>query len=174
MALLPWSCNQKPRAPLPPIPPPQLPKVTTRAPVPIPAPIPSTIPTTPAPPTLFDVAEIYFEAGDYARAAEAYEYYLRDHSPRDNEDRALFRLALTRYLPGSPVRDPAQASNLLQQIIKQFPDSSLRPQAELLLNLQTEIDRLRTDVGRRDDRIRDLSRELERLKQIDLRRRPAL
>jgi len=36
-----------------------------------------------------------------------------------------------------------------------------------------ELERLRADLTRREERVRQLSEELEKLKQIDLRRRPA-
>lgn len=170
LALLHWGCHKKPRAPLPPVPPAVA--VPTPAPAPVPAPIPSSIPNPPASPSFFDVGETYFEAGDYAKAAPAYETFLRNDFSPANQDTALLRLAVIHALPASPLRDPAQSASLLQQLMKRFPESPLRPQAELLLGLQSEIDRLRTDVSKRDERIRDLTRELERLKQIDMRRRP--
>ena len=170
LALLPWGCHKKPRAPLPPTPLPPI--ASSLAPVPVPAPIPSSIPKLPASPSYLDVGENYFEMGDYAKAAQAYETYLQNNYSPANQDQALFRLALTHALPASPVRDLPKATSLLQQLTKHFPESPWRPQAELLLGLQGEINKLRTDVSKRDEHIRDLSRELERLKQIDMRRRP--
>jgi tetratricopeptide (TPR) repeat protein len=168
LAILPWACHKKQTASAP-VPPP-LPAASK--PEPVPSPLPTEIPSLPEPPSFFDVGEKYFDAGDYANAAQAYQTYLRSSASSPDQDRALFRLALTRALPGSPVRDLPQAMSLLRQLVTRFPQSSLRPQAESLLGLQGEIDKLQTDVGKKDDRIRELTQELERLKQIDMQRRP--
>jgi outer membrane protein assembly factor BamD (BamD/ComL family) len=115
----------------------------------------------------------YFQSGNYVEAARSYETYLRVNLSGPEQDQALFRLALSHSFPDSPIRDLPQAQTLLQQLINRYPRSPFKPQAEFLLGLQGEVDRLRTDVAKRDDRIRELSRELERLKQIDMQRRPS-
>ena len=142
------------------------------SPTPQPAPIPDTIPSLPSTGGYFDLGERYFQVGDYPRAAKAYETYLRSSVSLANQDQALFRLALTRFLPESPVRDIALAINLCRLLVKSFPQSPFTPEAQLIINLQAEIERLRLDVGKRDERIQDLTRELEKLKQIDMQRRP--
>ncbi len=172
LALLPWSCSKKPPAPAP-----------ASAPAPVPAPAPAPAPTAapaPAPASApraatreFDAAEKYFDSGDYSNAAQAYEKYLRGGASASNQDRALFRLALTRAIPSSPVRDLPRAMNDLRHLVVRFPQSPFRAQAEMLLGLQGEIDKLQVDVGKRDERIRELSQELERLKRIDMQRRPS-
>jgi len=123
-------------------------------------------------PDFFEVGQGYFAKGDFAKAAQAYEIYLRDNFSPANGDEALLRLALTHALPESSVRDMPKALALLQRIVKSFPQSPFAAQAEFILGLQREVERLRFDVGRRDDRIRQLSEELEQLKQIDMNRRP--
>ena len=158
LALLPWSCGKKPAAPPPP---------------PTPSSVSSGPPSASAASRYFVDGEKYFESGDYEKAAQAYASYLSDSQSPLNKDRALFRLALTRALPGSPIRDLPLAMNYLRQIVARYPESPLRPQAELLLGLQVEIDKLQVDSGKKDERIRELSQELERLKRIDMQRRPA-
>jgi tetratricopeptide (TPR) repeat protein len=174
LALLGPACHRRASAPVPPaqasvplvLPPPG------PTPEPQPAPIPDTLPSLPSTGGYFDLGEKYFQVGDYPRAAKAYETYLRSSVSLANQDQALFRLALTRFLPESPVRDIPQALNLFRLLVKSFPQSPFRPQAEMILGMQAEIDRMRVDVGKRDERIQELTRELEKLKQIDMQRRP--
>ncbi len=130
---------------------------------------------TPSPPPLtqLEMGEKYFEAGDYAQAAQAYDLYLRDNPSGPNQDRALFRLALAHAFPGSPVHDLPRANELLKQLVHLHTQSPFRAEAEFLLGLQDEADRLRADVSHRDERIRELTQELERLKRIDMQRRPS-
>lgn len=151
LALFPWSCQRRPRAPV-----------------------------APPPPNYFQLGERYFEAGDYPNAAQAYETYLRNNHLAANRDRVLFRLALAYALPGSPVRDLPRAMQLLQQLVDMSPQSPFKPQGEFLLRIHQEVDRLRADVTKRDERIKELNRELEKLnreleklKQIDMQRRPS-
>ena len=181
LPLLPWSCQTRPAAQAP-----------TAAPPPLP----------PPPPSYLAIGDRYFDAGDYASAADAFQAYLSGNPSAPDRDRALFRLALTHEFPQSPVHDSAQALAELQELLSTYPDSPLRPQAELVLQLHQEAERLRaevqareqriaeltdqlqqlqsgeleqlrTDVSQREERIRQLSEELDRLKQIDMQRRPA-
>lgn len=174
LALLGPACHKKtvvqsvPAASVPLVLPPSGP-----SPTPQPAPIPDTIPSLPSTGGYFDLGEKYFQAGDYPRAGKAYETYLQKSVSLANQDQALFRLALTRFLPGSSVRDVSQALNLFRLLINSFPHSPFRPQAEMVLGMQAEIERMRVDVSKRDERIQELTRELEKLKQIDMQRRPS-
>lgn len=163
----------------------------------------------PPPPNYLALGEQYFEAGDYAQAADAYNAYLRANPLGLNVDQALFRLALSHAVPESPVRDLQRSSELLSQLVDQYPHSLFKSPAEFLLRQQTELarqqseveklradlsrretqiqelnqeiekirqvdlQRLRADVSRREERIRQLTEELEKLKQIDLQRRPS-
>jgi molybdopterin converting factor small subunit len=117
-----------------------------------------------------------FDSGDYPAAAEAYRVYLRDNPSAPNRDRALFHLALAHALPGSPLNDPPQAGALLRELRESYPQSPLRPQADLLLQLNEEVERLRlqlqdederlrSEIALREDRIGTLSQEVERLQQ---------
>ena len=144
LALLPWSCQKRP----------------TSTPV-------------PPPPDYFELAEEYFATGDYASAVDAYNAYLRDNPSAENLDRVLFRLAMSHAFPGSSVRNLPQAMERFGQLVSEFPHSPFAPQAEFLLRLQAEVDQLRSDLTTREERIRALTQELERLKQIDMRRLPA-
>jgi outer membrane protein assembly factor BamD (BamD/ComL family) len=131
-------------------------------------------PPPPPAPNYFEIGEKDFESAEYASAARAYETYLRGDAYGDQRDLALF------HLPGSAVHDAAHATRLLQQLVTAYPQSVYRPQADLLLRLQTEVDHLRADSNKQNDRIKELTkeveklnRELEKLREIDLQRRPS-
>ena len=139
---LPWSCQTRPYAP--------------------PA------PPAPPPPSYFDLGEKYFDAGDYAKAAEAYNLYIQGNSMADYQDRALYRLALAHALPASPVRDLPRATELLQRLVRLFPQSPYTAQAEFLLQLQTEMEQLRDEMQQREAQLQQLHQELAQLQQVQV------
>lgn len=99
-----------------------------------------------------------FEARDFPRAAEAYEAYL-GAEPRGGEaDLVLFRLAMIRLLPDPAVQDWNEAREHFEQLIETFPASPWSTQAEVVLHLQREVERL--------------YHQLEGLKRIDLEGAP--
>ena len=71
-------------------------------------------------------------------------------------------------------QDTCQRAKERQQLIEEFPNSSLKPQANLILSLHSEVDQVTADNKLRDQRIKQLTTELDRLKKIDAdrRRRP--
>ena len=85
-------------------------------------------------------------------------------------DDALFQLGLLYAMDG-PSHDWQRATTYLRQLVTNFPLSPLKPAADLILSLYGEVTQLTTDSERRDQRIRQLTTELERLKQIDAERR---
>ena len=159
-------------------------------------------PAAPPRPNYLEQGDRYFDTGDYPNAIHAYTAYLQQ-SPRGAQgDRVLYRLGLAFALPANPSRDPVQAVAYLNQLSSSFPQSPLRAEADLLAQLeqeiqglrseinekeqqvgalnqqlqrlqQDELEQLRSDLKNREDRIRQLSDELEKLKAIDMQRRPA-
>lgn len=107
-----------------------------------------------APPTALEIGDAHFERGDFRAASTAYETWLADNPPPQTADRVLFRLALMRTLPGSPVHDPRRGRQLFAELVKRYPRSPFRPAAEYLLSLQREVEKLR--------------HQLEEIKRIDL------
>jgi hypothetical protein len=188
LAVFPFSCQQKqPVAVTPPPPPPP-----------------------PPPPvlTLAQQGDNYFDAGDYGRALGAYSEYLREQPSGPEGDRALFRLALIHALPDSDVTDGAveeqeRAVAHMRELVSRFPQSPLRPQAQLYVQLQEqilalrseiaqsriqvevlssqiaeikqaggeEVEQLRSGLKEREQRVRQLTEELNQLKAIDMQRR---
>ena len=145
---LPWSCQRRPRAPV-----------------------------AQPPPNYFEVGERAFDAGDYAQAIEAYNAYVHATPLGPNADRVLFRLALAYALPESPARDATRSTELLQQLMRDYPHSVFRSPAEFLLRQQSElaaqqseVQKLRADLGQREAQIQEMNQQLDRVRQVELQR----
>jgi outer membrane protein assembly factor BamD (BamD/ComL family) len=117
----------------------------------------------------FDEAERAFNAGNYDEASREYENYLRLNPIGTERDQALFRLGLACAL--RPAADWQRASSALREIVEGFPNSPFRPPANLILSLHSELDQQNATAQQRDQRIRQLTAELDRLKKIDAGRR---
>jgi tetratricopeptide (TPR) repeat protein len=169
------------------------PLVTTPAPAPAPPPAPvesapaAVIPSLPEPPppesapvsktvpspSNLELGDQSFEAGNYQQAAKAYEAFLSKSPKAKNRDQALFYLGLSRALASNSGRDMRQAEAAFKRLLSEFPGSPYKKQAELVLGLQAQIEKLRSDISEREDRIKQLSKELQTLKEIDLQRKPS-
>jgi hypothetical protein len=86
-------------------------------------------------------------------------------------DQALFRLALTFLLRSAPAPDWTHATNTFKQLIDEYPQSPLKPPASLILMLRSDLDKVNMDAKQRDEKIKQLTTELDRLKKIDADRR---
>ena len=125
----------------------------------------------PAPVAALDEADRAFNAGNYIQAAQGYENYLRLAPSGGQRDLALFRLGLTYALRTAPSPDWQRTTAVLRQLTQEYPRSPLTPPANLILSLRSGLDRLNADTKQREDRIRQLTTELDRLKKIDADRR---
>jgi hypothetical protein len=121
----------------------------------------------------FDLGETDFYAGRYQQAALSFETFLDNNPQAENRDRAWFLMGLARAMADGSARSQLQSESALKQLISEFPDSPYRRQAEYILDLKTEIERLRADVRKRNQIIKELDEELKRLKQIDMQRKPS-
>lgn len=103
----------------------------------------------------------HFEAHRYEAAARAFHASPELHE----QERALFRAALTYGSPESPVFNPDSARVLIERLQRLYPNTRYRDEAHRLLALLAEIQRL-------TDRIGQYEREIERLTQdvAELRR----
>ncbi len=132
-------------------------------------------PAIPAPPPAaladYAAAEKSFEAGDYASAARSYETYL-GAGIADNRDRAMFRAALAYAFTRAPAESAGQYKTLLQSLVTQFPGSPYAAPANLILNLQTQVETLQGSLNDQQAKVRTLTEELKRLKDIDMHRVP--
>jgi len=103
----------------------------------------------------------HFEANRYEAAARAFH-----SSPELHEqERALFRAALTYGSPQSPVFDPDSARSMIERLERLYPNTRYRDEAHRMLALLEEIQRL-------EDRAEQYEQEVERLTQevAELRR----
>lgn len=124
-----------------------------------------------------DRADAAFRAGDYAAAAQAYQATL-DARGDEAEEWVYLRLAVIHLMLGD--RDPGRGRAVLERMIEDHPGSHLREVAETVLSLQARIASERREarasgesVARLEARIRELERQVEALKSIDLEgRRP--
>jgi tetratricopeptide (TPR) repeat protein len=124
-------------------------------------------------PSNLELGEMNFQVGNYSRAARAYEAFLRNNPKSKHRDQALFHLGLSRALADDNSRDLRRAEAVFKRLIAEFPDSLYRKEAEFILGLQSQIDKLRADAIEREQKIKKLSEELQVLKDIDLQRRPS-
>ena len=129
-------------------------------------------PVATAHPGIFTEAEKDFAAGNYKQAAHAYQKFLSTFPKAADRDRALFHFGFSLALSGSDP-DLLQTEAALRRLITEYPQSPYRWQTEWILNLKTRIEQLQSNVKERDERIRQLSDELRKLKSIDFDRRPS-
>lgn len=149
---------------------------------------PPASPAVPGPAAYLKQGEISFEKADFAQAVPAYENYLSATPNPKEHDRVLFRLALAYAIPGHTSHNPGRSTELFNRLVALFPQSPLKPQAEYILQLQAdsenlkainesaqamqaELEKTRAGVRERDERIKVLREELDKLKKIDLERR---
>ena len=178
--LLSWGCSKKspvasPAAPpAAAAPPASAPAAVTPIPAPEPAPLESApLPKTITEPSNLDLCGMNFQLGNYRQAAKACDAFLRNNTKSAKVDQALFYLGLSRALAPDSSRDLRQTELAFKRLISEFPKSPYRRQAEYILGLQVQIDKLRSDVKEQEERIKKLSDELQALKQIDLGRKPS-
>jgi tetratricopeptide (TPR) repeat protein len=135
-------------------------------------PAPSAPPAPSPAAAALDEADNAFNAGRYDEATRGYENYFRltpSTGPAGQRDQALFRLGLAYALRSAP--DWQKASVALRQIMEGFPNSPYKAPANLILSLHSELDQLTANSQQRDQRIKQLTTELDRLKRIDAERR---
>jgi hypothetical protein len=161
----------KKRVPIAPLPPPAAKAPATNVPaVTPPAPVATATAPTP-PPSPLDQANRAFVAGSYDEAARIYEDLLRTTpSGGEGRDEALFRLGLIYASRPAPVDWP-RVVDTFKKLIDEYPNSPLKPQANLILSIRAEVDQASLDIKQKDQRIRQLTTELDRLKKIDADRR---
>jgi uncharacterized small protein (DUF1192 family) len=114
----------------------------------------------PAPPSSAN-ADQFYDSGEYLDAAQAYELYLKENPEAGDRDRAMFRLALSYALAGGEPENFRKSQNLMRTVYTQFPESQYKKTIQVILSLQTDIDRLRVDLSEKSGQIKELSESLE-------------
>ena len=134
------------------------------------APPPIPVPALSAAAVALRSGDSAFDSGDFARAAQSYETYLRSSPQMVEMDRVLFRYGVAQSMSSVATRQTA-GNDTFNQLIRDFPQSAYVPPARVILALRADIVGLKADQKTRDDKIKQLNDELERLKKIDLDRR---
>lgn len=85
----------------------------------------------------FQLADCYFEKKDYEQAQAEFDFYLKNFPNGRYQEEASFKLTLAafRSAPG-PQKDQTKvllAKELLENFLKDYPESRFRPQAEEIL-----------------------------------------
>jgi tetratricopeptide (TPR) repeat protein len=136
--------------------------------------VPASLPPYVSPPApgaaQHEQADRAYTAGRYDEAIQAYESFLLLAPSGDGRDEALFRLGLSYALRNNGEGDWQHARTSLKQLVSDYPGSPLKPPAAIILNLRAQADGLAGDIKTREQAMRQLSVELERLKQIDAER----
>ena len=132
-------------------------------------PEPSKFPSVPA--GLMN-AEVYFGLGEYPEAIREYKAYMENNPNAASTDRILFNVGLSHALAPGSDRNLSGAKSSLSRLIKEYPGSRYRGEASLILDLIAQVERLDRNIRARNAQIKRLEDELQRLKEIDLRRRP--
>jgi TolA-binding protein len=135
-----------------------------------PPPPPDIVPPPPAPRSPLEDADNTFNEGRYGDAGKLYETYLKNYPNGDKRDGALFHLALVFALSTNPPADFQRASILLRQIVDGYPRSPMRAPALVILSLYAQVNLLTADEKQRDQKLKQLQSELDKLKQIDAER----
>jgi tetratricopeptide (TPR) repeat protein len=115
-------------------------------------------------------ADRAFAASDYEQACQAYENYLQLTPGPEHQDQALFRLGLA-YALRKTNPDWQRALGTWKRLLSDYPDSSFKAPVELIVALYTEVGQVNADIKVREDRIKQLATELDRIKRIDAERR---
>jgi len=114
-----------------------------------------------------------FYAGDYGSAVQFFEDYVKVCPNSARCDFALLHLFLSRRLLDNSGRSARRAEEVLKRLVSEHPNSPYRDFAELVLALQAQAEGLRSDNKEKEAKIKQLTDELQKLKEIDMRRRPS-
>jgi hypothetical protein len=110
-----------------------------------------------------------YERGDLAGAAAAYDAYLATSPAMEaarEVDRVLARLVVLCSLP--PTRDPVAARDYHERLVREFPDSTHRAEADLVLRASIELDAHKKKIQDLEKEVARLKQVVEKLKEIDL------
>ena len=126
-------------------------------------------PPPPVLPAALADAESAFDSGDYVRAASSYESYLQSKPQATDMDAILFRFAVAQSLSGA--RDAA-SNDTFRQLLKEYSTSPYASSARRILDFRDKLAKAQqSELKTKDDRIHQLTDELDILKKADSGRR---
>jgi tetratricopeptide (TPR) repeat protein len=130
-------------------------------------------PEPPRTPDKLDLGLMSLLEEDYREAARSFEAFLSANPDSDRSGQALFYLGLSHALADSSNTNPKPVEAAFNRLFEDFPDSPYRFPAELILRLRSQIRKLNLSAVEQEKKIKELSEELNILKEIDMQRRPS-
>jgi hypothetical protein len=128
-------------------------------------------PVAPTPRALLE-ADDKFAIGNYSGAVQDYEKFLGENPDHPERAAAIFRLGVAYAISGSSAREQRAAQGQFRTLTKDYASSPYRTPAAFILSLMADIERLRSEADAKDEKVKRLQEELDRLKKIDMERRP--
>lgn len=129
-----------------------------------PKPVVNTPQPTPPEVLVLQSAKREFTAGNYANASRDYERYLELVPSGGDGDQALFQLGVIYSLPDAKFVDWPKATGFLNRLVTDFPQSSFKPAAQLILSVREQSVQLLRDVGRLNDEATQLRADAAQLR----------
>jgi len=128
-------------------------------------------PPPPVLPAALADAESAFDTGDFVRAAGSYESYFQSKPQATDMDAILFRFAVAQSLSGIPAREAA-SNETFRQLIKEYSASPYALSARRILDFRDKLSKAQRDeLKMKEDKIHQLTDELDILKKADSGRR---
>ena len=128
-------------------------------------------PPPPVLPAALADAESAFDTGDFVRAAGSYESYFQSKPQATDMDAILFRFAVAQSLSGIPAREAA-SNDTFRQLIKEYSASPYALSARRILDFRDKLSKAQRDeLKMKEDKIHQLTDELDILKKADSGRR---
>lgn len=84
----------------------------------------------------------------------------------------MFRLGMSQTLACASSECRAKSQEVFKRLVSRSPQSPYSAEARFILGLQGEIEKLKSDSKQREEKLKKLTDELDRLKKIDLERQP--
>lgn len=114
-------------------------------------------------PDLMAEADRLFEERQYEAAAATYQEWLDENGAEPGIDHVLFRQAVAYLSVSTGGKGTRTAVTLLRRLVSEFPASSYRPAAVVILGWRAQNYRLRAQLGELDQ-LRTQIEELEQLR----------
>ncbi len=113
-----------------------------------------------------------FLAGDYGNATSSYGRYLEENPESVAQTRVLFRLGVCLAMGTEGRPGEERAKEYFDRVIALSPESPYAIQSKLILELFGQLESLAGRTRQDREEIGRLKDQLEKLKSIDLSRRP--
>ena len=105
-----------------------------------------------------------FALEDYVSAARDYERYLQLVPSGGDRDQALFHLGIIYTLPEGERQDWPRAVGYLSRLVTEFPQSPLKPTAQVILSAREQSTQLSVDISRLNNEMGQLRNEIAQLR----------